>query len=82
MPPKKAVKREKVSNNPDQDTAIQNQEYWLFICNHLLLFTALVGCSLSLYAYGVEKSIEKDQSHKALCDISDRISCTKVFRSP
>ncbi|KAL3857773.1 hypothetical protein ACJMK2_012410 [Sinanodonta woodiana] len=40
-----------------------------------------LGMIISVYAYHVEVSVEKDPSFRALCDISERISCSKVFSS-
>ncbi|KFB42504.1 AGAP000543-PA-like protein [Anopheles sinensis] len=39
------------------------------------------GFLLSLYTSYVELRAEQDRSYQALCDISERISCTKVFTS-
>ncbi|PIK42708.1 hypothetical protein BSL78_20432 [Apostichopus japonicus] len=41
----------------------------------------IIGIVLSLYAFHVETKKETDQEYTALCDISDRISCSKVFTS-
>ena len=46
---------------------------------HLILCT--IGISLALYAYYVETSKESNHEFKAMCDISDSISCSKVFTS-
>ncbi|XP_072127560.1 vitamin K epoxide reductase complex subunit 1-like protein 1 [Mobula birostris] len=40
-----------------------------------------LGLVLSLYAYHVETSKERDAAYRAMCDISDSISCSKVFTS-
>uniref|UniRef100_UPI00398E8B49 vitamin K epoxide reductase complex subunit 1-like protein 1 n=1 Tax=Pristiophorus japonicus TaxID=55135 RepID=UPI00398E8B49 len=40
-----------------------------------------LGLALSLYAYHVETSRERDAAYRAMCDISDSISCSKVFTS-
>lgn len=45
-----------------------------------LLLCAL-GIGLSVYAYHVETSREKDATYRALCDINPSISCSKVFTS-
>ncbi|EFN62618.1 Vitamin K epoxide reductase complex subunit 1-like protein 1 [Camponotus floridanus] len=44
-----------------------------------ILFACIVGLALSYYAYVVETKKEQDDSYKAMCDISEHISCTKVF---
>ena len=42
---------------------------------------SVIGFVLSVYAFIVEKKKEKNSKYKALCDINDKISCTKVFSS-
>ncbi|XP_066258294.1 vitamin K epoxide reductase complex subunit 1-like protein 1 [Euwallacea similis] len=51
------------------------------LCNHLLFISSVIGCGLSIYAYSVEKSLEKNTNYEAYCDINPQISCTRVFRS-
>ncbi|UJR25880.1 hypothetical protein I4U23_007230 [Adineta vaga] len=41
----------------------------------------LVGISLSLYAFYVETRVTKDRSYRAACDISERMSCSRVLTS-
>ena len=41
----------------------------------------VIGFSLSLYALHIERSAEADIDYVAFCDISHRISCSKVFLS-
>ena len=36
---------------------------------------------LSIYAFYIEKRVEENKKYKALCDISDKASCTKAFSS-
>ncbi|XP_045173681.1 vitamin K epoxide reductase complex subunit 1-like protein 1 [Mercenaria mercenaria] len=43
--------------------------------------TCVFGILLSIYAYHVEASIHSDPSFRALCDISEKMSCSKVFNS-
>ncbi|XP_053551132.1 vitamin K epoxide reductase complex subunit 1-like protein 1 [Bombina bombina] len=45
-----------------------------------LLFCG-AGIALSVYAYHVETSKERDPDYTALCDINSGISCSKVFTS-
>uniref|UniRef100_A0A182Q7Z1 vitamin-K-epoxide reductase (warfarin-sensitive) n=1 Tax=Anopheles farauti TaxID=69004 RepID=A0A182Q7Z1_9DIPT len=54
-----------------------------FKCTYTLGLVGLsvVGFLLSLYTSYVELRAEQDRSYRALCDISERISCTKVFTS-
>lgn len=36
---------------------------------------------ISIYSFHVETRAEEDSNYEALCDISEKISCTKVFNS-
>lgn len=47
-----------------------------------LIVVALIGLCISLYTYFVERKIKTDMSYKPVCDISDRVSCTKPMQSP
>ncbi|KAM4698347.1 vitamin K epoxide reductase complex subunit 1-like protein 1 [Rhinophrynus dorsalis] len=40
-----------------------------------------LGIALSVYAYHVETSRERDANYTALCDINPSVSCSKVFTS-
>lgn len=42
---------------------------------------SLVGLLLSVYAYYVEVRVQKDASYKAICDLNNRVSCTRVLKS-
>ena len=44
-----------------------------------LLIISAVGFFLSLYAFYVERKVSSQKNYKAVCDISDKISCTKAF---
>ena len=46
-----------------------------------IYIVSILGLLLSVYAFFVEKKIEKLKSYKPLCDISKNISCTKAFGS-
>lgn len=39
------------------------------------------GFLFSLYSFSVEKKLEKNQNYKAVCDISEHISCTAAAKS-
>ncbi|XP_005987585.1 vitamin K epoxide reductase complex subunit 1-like protein 1 [Latimeria chalumnae] len=41
----------------------------------------ILGILLSLYAYHVEREKMRDAGYQAMCDLSERISCSKVFTS-
>lgn len=45
------------------------------------LLLIIAGILVSLYAYHVETSKEANAAYQAFCDISDSISCSKVFTS-
>lgn len=49
--------------------------------NNYIVTTCAVGLLLSAYAYYVEVSAESNHEYNAFCDISEHISCTKVFTS-
>lgn len=40
-----------------------------------------MGLALSYYSYVVETAKEQDENYEAMCDISERVSCTKAFMS-
>ena len=44
-------------------------------------FFCFAGIALSSYAFYVETKKEHDDSYVAMCDISESMSCTKVFSS-
>ncbi len=47
----------------------------------LIVVVAIIGFLLSWYALSVERKVNLNKNHKAMCDINDKISCTKAFRS-
>ncbi len=50
--------------------------------NTAIYITVAIGILLSLYTLYVEHRLKKDHSYKAVCDINDRMSCSKTFESP
>ncbi|KAG5327299.1 VKOR1 reductase, partial [Pseudoatta argentina] len=44
-----------------------------------IVFMCVLGLIFSYYAYAVEVKKDQDDSYQPLCDISEHISCTKVF---
>ena len=46
-----------------------------------LLIISTIGFLFSLYALIVEVKLEKNKDYKAVCDINDKFSCTKTFKS-
>lgn len=56
----------------------------LIATNRYAIATAIVcsiGVALSAYAFYVETRAESEPTFKAMCDISQHMSCTKVFKS-
>lgn len=49
--------------------------------NAAITTTCILGLATSYYAYYVEVATEENDSYEAMCDISEHISCTKVFSS-
>lgn len=47
-----------------------------------VLVIACIGLLLSLYGLFIERRLKVNQSYKPVCDISDKVSCTKTFLSP
>ena len=50
--------------------------------NLLIVLLSFIGLCISLYAYSVDQNLKKDPTYKPLCNISDRISCSKPIMSP
>nr|XP_029711289.1 uncharacterized protein LOC109415799 [Aedes albopictus] len=50
-----------------------------YSCTAGLVGLSFAGFLLSLYTSYVEIRAERDHSYEAMCDISERISCTKVL---
>lgn len=50
--------------------------------NYAIVFMCLIGLGLSIYAYLVELALEQNENYVAMCDISERMSCSKAFKSP
>lgn len=46
-----------------------------------IAITCLINVGLSLYSYYVETKLEEDEDYEAICDISEQMSCSKVFSS-
>lgn len=51
------------------------------LLNSSLTLICLVGLGLSIYSYVIEQATENDKNYKAMCDISENVSCTKAFKS-
>lgn len=48
----------------------------------IILTLAIIGLIISVYGITVERKLQQDAQYKAICDISDSISCTRPFLSP
>ncbi|HIH23412.1 TPA: vitamin K epoxide reductase family protein [Candidatus Woesearchaeota archaeon] len=42
---------------------------------------SIIGLAFSAYAIMEERKVRKDATYKPVCDINDRISCSKAFTS-
>ncbi|XP_065173512.1 vitamin K epoxide reductase complex subunit 1-like protein 1 [Atheta coriaria] len=51
------------------------------VINFLLTFSCFCGLALSIYAYTVELQASVNENYEAMCDISEHMSCSKVFTS-
>ncbi|XP_017776325.1 PREDICTED: vitamin K epoxide reductase complex subunit 1-like protein 1 [Nicrophorus vespilloides] len=51
------------------------------LMNHGITLTCILGLALSIYAFFVESMAERDDDYRAMCDLSEHMSCTKVFKS-
>lgn len=49
-------------------------------CKNLAV-TSIIGLLLSCYGFYVETEMEKNHDYKAMCDINEAVSCSKVFAS-
>lgn len=41
-----------------------------------------IGLCLSIYGFFVNYKLNEDPTYKPVCDLSDRVSCSKTFLSP
>ena len=46
-----------------------------------IIILCILGFLFSWYSFSVEKKLEKDKNYKAVCDISEHISCTAAAKS-
>ncbi|XP_075978412.1 vitamin K epoxide reductase complex subunit 1-like protein 1 [Anticarsia gemmatalis] len=51
------------------------------VLDRVIVFTSIVGILLSTYAMYVEMAVESQPGYKALCDISEYASCSRVLSS-
>ena len=43
---------------------------------------AIIGLCLSVYGFFIEYKLDENPDYKPVCDLSDRVSCSKTFLSP
>ncbi len=43
---------------------------------------AALGFGISLYTYLLERRVKQEPNYKPVCDLSDRISCSKPMKGP
>lgn len=56
---------------------------WLLMSNMAdRVLLSVLGVGVSLYALRVEVRRENDPQYRAVCDFSDRFSCSKALCSP
>lgn len=48
--------------------------------SHIVLL-AVLGLCISIYTYLTEERVKQDPTFKPVCDLSDRVSCTKAMNS-
>ena len=41
-----------------------------------------IGFLVCVYGFFIKRNLKLDQDYKAVCDLSDKVSCTKTFLSP
>ena len=47
----------------------------------ILAMLAIIGLLTSVYTYYVEQKLNVDPNYKPICDISDKVSCSRTFQS-
>jgi vitamin-K-epoxide reductase (warfarin-sensitive) len=48
----------------------------------ITLILTISGFLISLYAFYIEKKMTKNPEYKPVCDLSDKVSCSKPIKSP
>lgn len=46
-----------------------------------IIIISIIGLALSIYAIIEERKVRNDSGYKPVCDINDRVSCSKAFTS-
>lgn len=47
-----------------------------------IFIIAAIGLCISVYGFFVEYKLNENPTYKPICDLSDRVSCSKTFLSP
>ncbi|OGB97201.1 hypothetical protein A3F06_02320 [candidate division TM6 bacterium RIFCSPHIGHO2_12_FULL_36_22] len=47
----------------------------------IIVSVAVIGIILCLYGFAIEQKVAKDKKYKPVCDISDKISCSRAINS-
>ncbi len=47
----------------------------------IIIILCVIGFAVSLYGFFIEEQLKKDPNYKPICDISDKASCSKPFKS-
>lgn len=47
----------------------------------IIIVLGISGFLISLYSYYIERALKRDSSYRPVCDLSDRISCSKPILS-
>ncbi|MDO8509112.1 MAG: vitamin K epoxide reductase family protein [Nanoarchaeota archaeon] len=50
--------------------------------NAFISIISILGALFSVYAFKVELKSSRHENYKAVCDIHEKMSCTKAFTSP
>jgi len=56
------------------ESNIENANFYINVCSSL-------GLLIAVYSYYVKVKFSKNKKYKAICDISENVSCTKVLSS-
>ncbi|MGE0009541.1 MAG: vitamin K epoxide reductase family protein [Candidatus Babeliales bacterium] len=48
----------------------------------VIALLAVLGLSISLYSFWVDRKLLHDATYKPMCDLSDKVSCSKPFSTP
>jgi len=49
--------------------------------NMIIEIFSIIGFALSIYAFKVENKLKTNKKYKAICDVNNKISCSKTFKS-